>query len=194
MQQDASLTNHELAQRVHASAPTCMRRVKRLIEEGVIARQVAILAPEKVGAGLTAIVEITLDQQATERLTSLNRGSPRARRTTVLPGVTGTGFYSDYSGRGYDGISCAGASACLRPKAISETSEVSFQFCAVNLKPELRSSQESDLMSVKYRVDGYYLSEILFVITLKAFPDQTIIAARSKISCKTCTSAALMIS
>jgi Lrp/AsnC family leucine-responsive transcriptional regulator len=68
MQQDASLTNHELAQRVHASAPTCMRRVKRLIEEGVIARQVAILAPEKVGAGLTAIVEITLDQQATERL------------------------------------------------------------------------------------------------------------------------------
>jgi len=68
LQQDASLTNHELAQRVHASAPTCMRRVKRLIEEGVIARQVAILAPEKVGAGLTAIVEITLDQQATERL------------------------------------------------------------------------------------------------------------------------------
>jgi Lrp/AsnC family leucine-responsive transcriptional regulator len=68
MQQDASLTNHELAQRVHASAPTCMRRVKRLIEEGVIARQVAILAPEKVGAGLTAIVEITLDHQATERL------------------------------------------------------------------------------------------------------------------------------
>jgi Lrp/AsnC family leucine-responsive transcriptional regulator len=51
MQQDASLTNHELAQRVHASAPTCMRRVKRLMEEGVIARQVAILAPEKVGAG-----------------------------------------------------------------------------------------------------------------------------------------------
>jgi Lrp/AsnC family leucine-responsive transcriptional regulator len=33
----------------------------------VIARQVALLAPEKVGAGLTAIVEITLDHQATEK-------------------------------------------------------------------------------------------------------------------------------
>lgn len=73
MQQDASLTNHELAQRVHASAPTCMRRVKRLMEEGVIARQVVILSPEKVGAGLTAIVEITLDQQATERLTEFEQ-------------------------------------------------------------------------------------------------------------------------
>ncbi|MBI3286189.1 MAG: Lrp/AsnC family transcriptional regulator [Burkholderiales bacterium] len=66
LQQDAALTNHELAARVHASPPTCLRRVKRLTEQGVIARQVAILAPEKVGAGLTAIVEITLDHQATE--------------------------------------------------------------------------------------------------------------------------------
>lgn len=67
LQQDASLTNHELAARVHASPPTCLRRVKRLRDEKVIAKQVAIIAPEKVGAGLTAIVEITLDHQATER-------------------------------------------------------------------------------------------------------------------------------
>lgn len=68
LQLDATLTNHALAERVHASAPTCLRRVRRLMDEGVIARQVAILAPDKVGAGLTAIVEITLDQQATEKL------------------------------------------------------------------------------------------------------------------------------
>lgn len=68
LQKDASVTNHELAVRVHASAPTCLRRVKRLVEEGVISKQVAILAPEKVGMGLTAIVEITLDNQATEQL------------------------------------------------------------------------------------------------------------------------------
>ncbi|GGC98128.1 Lrp/AsnC family transcriptional regulator [Undibacterium terreum] len=67
LQQDASLTNHELAARVHASPPTCLRRVKRLVDEKVIARQVAILSPEKVGASLTAIVEITLDHQATEK-------------------------------------------------------------------------------------------------------------------------------
>lgn len=68
LQKDASLTNHELALRVHASPPTCLRRVKRLTDEGIIARQVAILDAAKLGAGLTAIVEITLDHQATEKL------------------------------------------------------------------------------------------------------------------------------
>ncbi|BBB64421.1 AsnC family transcriptional regulator [Undibacterium sp. YM2] len=68
LQKDASLTNHELALRVHASAPTCLRRVKRLTDEGIISRQVALLDAGKLGAGLTAIVEITLDHQATEKL------------------------------------------------------------------------------------------------------------------------------
>jgi Lrp/AsnC family leucine-responsive transcriptional regulator len=68
LQQDASRTNAELAELVHVSAPTCLRRVKHLTESGVIARQVALLAPDKVGAGLTAIVEISLDVQAAERM------------------------------------------------------------------------------------------------------------------------------
>lgn len=70
LQHDAALTNHALAALVHASPPTCLRRVNRLIKDGVIARQVAILNPEKVGAGLSAIVEITLDHQASEKLTA----------------------------------------------------------------------------------------------------------------------------
>ncbi|EGP46188.1 Lrp/AsnC family transcriptional regulator [Achromobacter insuavis] len=68
LQDDNSLTNQELASRVHASPPTCLRRVRRLVEEGVIARQVAILSAEKLGSTLTAIVEITLDVQAAESL------------------------------------------------------------------------------------------------------------------------------
>ncbi len=68
LQQDSSLSNQDLAAKVHASPPTCLRRVKRLIDTGVIAKQVAILAPEKVGAGLTAIVEITLDVQTSEKM------------------------------------------------------------------------------------------------------------------------------
>ncbi|MVW72613.1 Lrp/AsnC family transcriptional regulator [Bordetella sp. 15P40C-2] len=68
LQQDCALTNQELAGRVHASPPTCLRRVRRLVETGVITRQVAILAPEKIGSSLTAIVEITLDIQAAENL------------------------------------------------------------------------------------------------------------------------------
>lgn len=68
LQEDSSLTNQDLAQRVHASPPTCLRRVRRLVDEGVIDRQVAILAAEKLGSTLTAIVEITLDVQAAESL------------------------------------------------------------------------------------------------------------------------------
>lgn len=68
LQEDASRTNNELASLVHASPPTCLRRVKRLVDAGVIERQVALVAADKVGAGLTAIVEITLDHQAAERM------------------------------------------------------------------------------------------------------------------------------
>jgi Lrp/AsnC family leucine-responsive transcriptional regulator len=67
LQTDASQTNNDLAAAVHASPPTCLRRVKRLVDAGVIERQVAIVAPDMVGARLTSIVEITLDNQAAER-------------------------------------------------------------------------------------------------------------------------------
>jgi Lrp/AsnC family leucine-responsive transcriptional regulator len=68
LQIDSSHTNADLAELVHVSPPTCLRRVKQLTEQGVIERQVAIVAPDKVGAALTAIVEITLDVQAFERM------------------------------------------------------------------------------------------------------------------------------
>ena|SRR5438105_5947810 len=67
LQADASLSNQALAQRVHVSPPTCLRRVKRLRDTGLIERQVAILNVDRVagvtGHGLQAIVEITLDRQ-----------------------------------------------------------------------------------------------------------------------------------
>lgn len=68
LQVDASQTNNELAARVHASPPTCLRRVNRLVTAGVIEREVAIVAPEKIGPSLTAIVEITLDHQGAEKM------------------------------------------------------------------------------------------------------------------------------
>lgn len=68
LQADASLNNVELAGRVHASAPTCLRRVRRLIETGVIERQVAIVAPAALGASLGVMIEVTLDAQHAEHL------------------------------------------------------------------------------------------------------------------------------
>ena len=68
LQTDASLSNQDLAARAHVSAATCMRRVRRLVDSGVIERRVALLSQDKLGLGLTAIVEITLDRQGAEHL------------------------------------------------------------------------------------------------------------------------------
>ncbi|MEI2415398.1 Lrp/AsnC family transcriptional regulator [Orrella sp. JC864] len=68
LQENSALTNQDLAASVHASAPTCLRRVRRLTEAGIIARQVALLDPARLPSTLTAIIEITLDNQAAERM------------------------------------------------------------------------------------------------------------------------------
>jgi len=68
LQLDASQTNQALAERAHVSPATCLRRVARLVASGVIERRVALLSPERLGAGLSAIVEITLDRQGAEQL------------------------------------------------------------------------------------------------------------------------------
>ena len=68
LQDDASLSNLELAAAVHTSPATCLRRVKRLVDAGVIERRVAILSPERMGASLTVFAEITLDRQGAEHL------------------------------------------------------------------------------------------------------------------------------
>ena len=67
LQNDASISNQALAARVHISPPTCLRRVKRLQDAGLIEREIAVLSVDKLsqvaGYGLCAIVEITLDRQ-----------------------------------------------------------------------------------------------------------------------------------
>ena len=70
LQVDAALTNHALAERVHVSPATCLRRVKQLVDRGVIERRVALLSPEALGHGLTAIVEVSLDRQSAEAMTA----------------------------------------------------------------------------------------------------------------------------
>ena len=81
LQRDASRSNQAIAEAVHVSAATSLRRVKRLTDAGVIERTVAILSPEALGHGLTAIVEITLDRQAIDRIEAFEA------RAVAEPGV-----------------------------------------------------------------------------------------------------------
>jgi Lrp/AsnC family transcriptional regulator, leucine-responsive regulatory protein len=72
LQMDASQSNQSLAEKVHISPPTCLRRIKAMVESGLIERQIAVLSTDKLasiqGYGLTALVEITLDRQGAEHL------------------------------------------------------------------------------------------------------------------------------
>ena len=72
LQHDASRSNLALAEQLHLTPPTCLRRVKRLQDEGWIERQVAVLNADRIAAlqghGLSALVEVTLDRQGAEHL------------------------------------------------------------------------------------------------------------------------------
>lgn len=67
LQEDSSLSNQALAERVHISPATCLRRVKRLRDSGLVQREAAILDPQRLAAtlghGLEAVVEVSLDRQ-----------------------------------------------------------------------------------------------------------------------------------
>ena len=63
LQAQGRSTYDELAAQVGLSASATLRRVKRLEDAGVIAGYVALLAPEKVGLGLTAVLNVRLEKQ-----------------------------------------------------------------------------------------------------------------------------------
>jgi Lrp/AsnC family transcriptional regulator len=58
VQDDASLTVQDLAEKVNLSANACWRRIKKLEEDGVIRKRVALLDSTKLGAGVTVFVTI----------------------------------------------------------------------------------------------------------------------------------------
>lgn len=68
LQVDASAPNQDLAMRVHVSPATCLRRVRRMSEAGLILRRVALLQPEALGPHLQAVCEVTLDRQGVEHV------------------------------------------------------------------------------------------------------------------------------
>ena len=78
LQTDAAQSNQALAAQVHVSPPTCLRRVQRLRDAGLIERQVAILQPDRLAAlqghGLACIVEVSLDRQGASSAGASRRG------------------------------------------------------------------------------------------------------------------------
>ena len=68
LQQDGSLSNVELARRVHLSPSPCLARVKALEAAGVIGRYVALANPKALGLDLNVFINISLKEQSKQAL------------------------------------------------------------------------------------------------------------------------------
>lgn len=61
LQNDAQITNVELAKIIGISPPATLDRVKRLEKNGVIKKYVALVDPYKISKGIFAIVSVSLE-------------------------------------------------------------------------------------------------------------------------------------
>ncbi|MEM8748492.1 MAG: Lrp/AsnC family transcriptional regulator [Actinomycetota bacterium] len=68
LQQDGRIANNELADRVGLSPSPCLRRVRRLEDDGTITGYAAILDRERVGCTYEPIVWVTLESVTRESM------------------------------------------------------------------------------------------------------------------------------
>ncbi|MGB7481123.1 MAG: Lrp/AsnC family transcriptional regulator [Burkholderiaceae bacterium] len=68
LQQDNQTPTRILADKVHISQPTCLRRVRELRQAGVISADVALVDPFALGYGMLAFLEISLNNQSDEQM------------------------------------------------------------------------------------------------------------------------------
>ena len=73
LQDDGSLSNVELARRVHLSPSPCLARVKALEASGVISRYVALANAAALGLGLNVFINISLKAQNKDALADFER-------------------------------------------------------------------------------------------------------------------------
>lgn len=73
LQSDGSLTNVELAKRVHLSPSPCLARVRALEQAGVINRYVALASAAALGLGLNVFISISLKSQSKASLADFER-------------------------------------------------------------------------------------------------------------------------
>ena len=66
LQDDASLSINDIASEVNLSSTPCWNRIRRLELDGVIQKRVALLDPQKAGAGIFVFVSIKTNSHTQE--------------------------------------------------------------------------------------------------------------------------------
>lgn len=93
LQQNANLTNVELASRVNLSPSPCLARVKTLEKLGVIDRRIAVLDPAILGIGVTAFIQVKLEKQIQLSLENFTRAIDRLSQVMECYLMTGDSDY-----------------------------------------------------------------------------------------------------
>ncbi|SDS80928.1 Lrp/AsnC family transcriptional regulator [Bradyrhizobium canariense] len=93
LQQNASLSNVELAALVNLSPSPCLARVRKLEKLGVIDRRIAILDAALLGIGVTAFIQIKLEKQVQESLENFTRSIDRLSQVMECYLITGDSDY-----------------------------------------------------------------------------------------------------
>jgi Lrp/AsnC family transcriptional regulator, leucine-responsive regulatory protein len=93
LQQNASLTNVELAARVNLSPSPCLARVRHLEKVGVIDRRIAVLDPSVLGLSITAFIHIKLEKQIQLSLDNFTRSIDRISQVMECYLMTGDSDY-----------------------------------------------------------------------------------------------------
>ena len=68
LQKDNQIPTRTLAEKLHISQPTCLRRIRQLRQIGVIHAEVAMVDPFALGYGMLAFLEISLNHQSDEHM------------------------------------------------------------------------------------------------------------------------------
>lgn len=89
LQNDNSLTNAELGQRVGLSAPATHARIRRLEQQGAIRARVALLDHERLGLDLVCFVQVTLRLHSSELVAEFRRQTSEIIEVLECHHVTG---------------------------------------------------------------------------------------------------------
>lgn len=93
LQRDATLSTQALAERAGLSASPAWRRVKRLIEDGVIERQVALVHPARAGLHAMAYLQVSLLDHTEATIARFDRFVQTEEQIIECATITGTSDY-----------------------------------------------------------------------------------------------------
>jgi Lrp/AsnC family leucine-responsive transcriptional regulator len=93
LQSDGRLSNVELADKVGLSPSPCLRRVRRLEQEGYIEGYRAALRRERVGLGFTVFLGVKIDGHANDRALAFERSIAEMPEVIACHLVSGEADY-----------------------------------------------------------------------------------------------------